>query len=103
MDPISRSRRTILIAGAAMLIGSLVPARSIAGDFRYEPGSGENWPQNVVREVQRRLQADGYDPGPIDGVYGPKTARAIANFQASHGAPPDGKISDELLDALGVN
>ena len=36
----------------------------------------------------------GYDPGPADGIYGPKSARALKNFQNDHGLPATG-IPDE--------
>lgn len=35
-----------------------------------------------IREIQARLKALGYDPGPIDGVPGRLTAAAVARFQA---------------------
>ena len=28
-------------------------------------------------EIQKRLKRNGYDPGPIDGIMGPKTRRAL--------------------------
>lgn len=33
--------------------------------------------RGVVTELQRYLAIKGYDPGPIDGVYGPSTRRAL--------------------------
>lgn len=40
--------------------------------------------QTVIR-VQQALKAKGYDPGPIDGIVGPKTNAAMVTFQMSHG------------------
>lgn len=51
-------------------------------------------------EVQRRLNALGFDAGYPDGVYGPKTRRAIADFQRSLGRRGDGKISSEEIAIL---
>ena len=28
-------------------------------------------------EIQKRLKRNGYDPGPIDGIMGPKTRKAL--------------------------
>ena len=42
-------------------------------------------PDRVVVDVQVQLQRDGYYAGPIDGVLGPVTRRAITAFQADHG------------------
>lgn len=36
-------------------------------------------------DIQRRLKALGYDPGPLDGVMGRKTTAAIAAFQEAEG------------------
>jgi hypothetical protein len=38
-----------------------------------------------TRQVQRQLAKRGYDPGPVDGVAGPKTQRALRQFQQSQG------------------
>jgi hypothetical protein len=53
-----------------------------------------------VKEAQRLLAGLGYDPGPIDGQYGEKTANAIIAFQRSIGVAPDGWIDGELLSHL---
>ncbi len=36
-----------------------------------------------VTFVQKRLKALGFDPGPVDGIYGARTRTAVAKFQAS--------------------
>lgn len=38
-----------------------------------------------VERIQRALLRAGFDPGPIDGLRGPKTDAAIVAFKASHG------------------
>ena len=35
-----------------------------------------------VREVQRALAAAGFDPGPIDGIMGPRTKLALRKYVA---------------------
>ena len=54
----------------------------------------------VLEGVQAKLAALGYDPGPADGVIGPKTRAAIRAFQADAGLPMDGQMSDQLIEAL---
>ena len=36
-----------------------------------------------IREVQQALTVAGYDPGPIDGVMGPRTRVAIRKYVAA--------------------
>ena len=51
-------------------------------------------------EVQQRLAALGYAPGPVDGIIGANTRNAVRRFQASAGLVPDGFTTKGLLDRL---
>lgn len=55
---------------------------------------------NMVLEIQQGLKNLGYNPGPIDGIYGNKTKRGIKAFQRDAGMNPDGKPSQSVLDAI---
>jgi SpoIID/LytB domain protein len=50
--------------------------------------------------VQLFLTSRGFDPGPIDGAYGDKTANAIRSYQASVGLGQTGSINDELINKI---
>jgi S1-C subfamily serine protease len=52
-----------------------------------------------ITSIQRRLASIGYDPGPADGILGPKSRAAIRAFQAREGLPVNGVASDSLLAA----
>jgi peptidoglycan hydrolase-like protein with peptidoglycan-binding domain len=39
-------------------------------------------PSSHVREVQEALQQSGYNPGPIDGIMGPRTKAALRRYIA---------------------
>ncbi|MDD5495848.1 MAG: peptidoglycan-binding domain-containing protein [Candidatus Omnitrophica bacterium] len=43
-------------------------------------------------EVQMALAKAGFYTGPIDGKIGPKSKRAIVEFQKAKGLKPDGKV-----------
>lgn len=53
-------------------------------------------------DVQRRLKARGYYRGVVDGVVGPGTRAAIADYQADHGLQPDGRMTQQVIDSLGL-
>jgi N-acetyl-anhydromuramyl-L-alanine amidase AmpD len=53
-----------------------------------------------VLDAQRRLQAAGFDPGPLDGVFGPKTLGAVIAFQRSRGVTADGIVGPRTWAAL---
>ncbi|RIL07505.1 MAG: hypothetical protein DCC71_02875 [Proteobacteria bacterium] len=55
-----------------------------------------------VDAVQRALAREGFDPGRPDGVFGPRTAGAVARFQRARGLVVDGEVGPETAGALGV-
>ena len=55
-----------------------------------------------VLTVQKKLQAMGFDPGPIDGIFGSKTTSAVRRFQEKHGLQVDGIVGPETGGALGM-
>ena len=55
----------------------------------------------LVVWVQKALARRGYYHGPIDGLIGKGTRRAILAYRADHGLPVISRIDNKLLDALG--
>ncbi len=53
-----------------------------------------------VSSAQGLLTAQGADPGPIDGIFGPKTDEVTKAFQAGHGLAVDGIIGPNTWKAL---
>jgi tetratricopeptide (TPR) repeat protein/peptidoglycan hydrolase-like protein with peptidoglycan-binding domain len=53
--------------------------------------------------VQSRLAEFGFDPGPADGISGPRTRAAIEAFRASHGLAAGKGITTVLLNDLGIS
>ncbi len=51
-------------------------------------------------DIQRALKRSGFDPGPLDGLIGPLTRRAVAAFEAKHGLKSDGEPDEDFLQAL---
>jgi hypothetical protein len=63
-------------------------------------------PTGWVTFLQQRLQFKGFDPGPIDGIFGPRTEAAVKAAQTWGGATVDGVVGNQtwgvLHDAFGV-
>ncbi len=55
-----------------------------------------------VMELQTSLHDAGYNSGPIDGVYGPITTRAVAAYQSDRNMSGNGKLTAETLRKLRV-
>lgn len=75
--------------GFAILAPTLFGVMLAAGEWAQEPVSAPPAaaPQagptpEHVREVQRALAKAGYDPGPIDGIFGPRTKAALRMYIA---------------------
>ena len=59
-------------------------------------------PDQVTVNVQEQLAAAGYYDGPIDGVLGPMTREAIANYQADNGLAVTSAIDEPTLATMGL-
>ncbi len=57
-------------------------------------------PMQTVVGVQKRLHELGFDPGPVDGVWGPKTQESLKEFQRRNGFEATGRADQETLDRL---
>lgn len=55
-----------------------------------------------IRQVQEHLKAAGFDPGPIDGILGPRTKATLRQYQAAHGLPVTGVLDEATRKWLGV-
>jgi localization factor PodJL len=62
----------------------------------------ENERQVLIKTIQTLLADQGYDPGPADGRVGPKTVKAVKDYQRTAGVPPNGQIDNSLLASLTV-
>ena len=83
--------------GLAILAQVTVGVMLAAGEWANEPGSSPPAvtaaarpaaaPQarptaEHVRELQQALANAGYDPGPVDGIFGPRTKSALRKYVA---------------------
>lgn len=65
-------------------------------------GGGGGGGNENTRKVQEALKDKGQDPGPIDGVMGPKTKAAIKAYQSANKMKPTGRLDAETAKSLGV-
>jgi len=108
------SRVTILAAaltvGAAPLWAQIGPRSepgrtgpSAPGAIDTPPGSvGTTTSNEDVRRLQQALKDKGLDPGPINGVMGPKTQEAVRAFQQRQGLNATGRLDPQTQSALGL-
>jgi peptidoglycan hydrolase-like protein with peptidoglycan-binding domain len=87
----------IAFAAPAMSPTPCPAARPAAEEVEVDPA--------LIREIQFMLLRLGMDPGPIDGIVGPKTTKAFLTFVERSGMPVQplvngGRIPDTLLARL---
>lgn len=94
------------LAAALLLAGGLPASAENHGGPGAAPAAGIAQPaparldrQGLI-DLQWQLALHGYDPGPADGVAGPRTAAAIRRYQADAGLQVDGEPDRALLDHL---
>jgi Putative peptidoglycan binding domain len=72
------------------------PAETIPEDERLElESTGDS-----VEQLQVTLKELGFDPGPVDGDFGPLTQAAVVAFQTANGLDPDGVVGSITAGAL---
>ena len=59
-------------------------------------------PDQVIANVQATLQQEGYYHGEVDGMLGPYTREALANYQRHHGLNVTSAIDRPTLESLGM-
>jgi peptidoglycan hydrolase-like protein with peptidoglycan-binding domain len=96
------------IAAASLLGAATLPATSQV-KLKESPDitnlnmdAVPNLGRDIVRKIQATLEAKGFDPGPIDGVIGPKTRAAVRKYQDHFGIKASGEIDNQTLFALGT-
>jgi len=88
--------------------GFWYPAWGYDPGYSYYPYDGPIYgynnlpPDQVVANVQSALQEQGYYHGEVDGLLGPLTRAAIADYQRDHGLYITSAVDEPTLASLGM-
>jgi N-acetylmuramoyl-L-alanine amidase len=55
-----------------------------------------------VSELQSRISSLGFDPGKIDGIFGPVTEQAVLEFQHNRTLAEDGKVGPAVVTEISL-
>jgi hypothetical protein len=80
------SKRCWFVMG---MLGLMLGPAVVAAPFDWRMG-----------QAQERLKTAGFNPGPIDGLFGPQTRAALRRYQASQGLPVTGALDEASQQAL---
>jgi hypothetical protein len=87
----------IVAASIAVLLGGSI------GEGLARPSREAAPPApRFVREAQRALRDLGYQPGPLDGVVGPRTKAALAKYQQAERIQVTGRLDSETMVRLDI-
>jgi peptidoglycan hydrolase-like protein with peptidoglycan-binding domain len=56
-----------------------------------------------VKQLQQRLQQQGFNPGVADGIFGAATQTAVIAFQKAKGISPDGIVGEKTWTTLNLS
>lgn len=71
-----------------------------AGDFQTQWGNVGTMYRSDIQAMQKRMQAQGYDVGKVDGLPGFKTRRSIGLWQSKNGMAPTCFTQPELVKSI---
>ena len=66
------------------------------------PGTSPQPAPRYVRDAQRALRDLGYEPGPVDGVVGPRTREALVRYQRAERIAVTGRLDPETMVRLDI-
>lgn len=98
-DAIMKYNRSTAYAMAVSLLSEEAAGRSGAVTTAW-PRDDRPLTLDERKALQRGLAERGYSPGPIDGIIGAGTKRALRAWQRDTGLPADGYASAAVLNAL---
>ena len=94
-----QKKRLCALLCTILLLNTLVLAfAQSALAVSYRPGDSGS----AVTTIQTKLKRWGYFDGPVDGIYGSKTSKAVRSFQRKNGLTADGVAGPATLKALGM-
>ena len=103
------NNRVVFVYGGwyAWNAGYWIPAWGYAANAYYAydgPIYGYNNlpPDQVIANVQTALQQQGYYQGEVDGLLGPQTRSAVADYQRANGLAETAAIDQPTLESLGM-
>lgn len=97
-------KRMVVLAAIALVVGvaaitmstlSVTNAASCAETVLKKGSRG-----SCVSDLQKRLNNAGYNAGPVDGVFGPKTRAGVISYQKAKNLQVDGVAGPETWGSL---
>src|SRR6476646_9693583 len=83
-----------VLLAALMSVGGAAPGSAAEPKLRLGSSGA------AVRVLQQSLAVKGFDPGPVDGRFGPRTRRAVVAYQRANRLTVDGIVGPQTWGRL---
>ncbi|MNS02526.1 Spore cortex-lytic enzyme precursor [compost metagenome] len=98
---IQREIESLIAQFTAKLAPAPAPAPAVPTSVTGQPKLSLGAQGPAVKDLQQALKTHGFDPGPVDGDFGPRTRGAVVAFQQARGLLVDGLVGPQTWGALG--
>jgi peptidoglycan hydrolase-like protein with peptidoglycan-binding domain len=105
--------RAIVLGGGIALLAN--PVWADGGSYSHDKNQHQavqertehsqdvsSFDQQQIMQLQQALQERGVEPGSIDGIMGPQTRQALAQFQRENNLQPTGALNERTAEKLGL-
>jgi peptidoglycan hydrolase-like protein with peptidoglycan-binding domain len=90
----------VLIISLLGLLPTIVDAAGPGSTGEQAPEQRGLLTKDQIRLAQERLKAEGFDPGPVNGVLNPHTETALRQYQEKQGIAVSGSLDEATLREL---
>jgi len=87
----------VLIISLLGLLPFVVDAAGPSPTSEQAPEQRRLLTKDQIQLAQERLKAEGFDPGPVNGVLNPQTEAALQRYQEKQGIPVSGALDEATL------
>jgi membrane-bound lytic murein transglycosylase B len=87
---------SVLYALSVGLMADKFIAKNLLADMPNEP----NLKKDDIKFIQKYLNNNGFNAGPVDGVLGSKTQNAVRNYQKTNNLVVDGYVGFKVLENM---
>lgn len=96
-----QAAQNVIVEPAQSLASEPIPATAAIPDTAEKSAATVmKVSQDRNKDIQKALKAAGFYTGTIDGKIGPRTKKAIIDFQKANGLKADGKCGPKTLAVL---
>jgi peptidoglycan hydrolase-like protein with peptidoglycan-binding domain len=90
----------VLIISLVGLLPTVVDAAGTSPTGEQAPEQRRLLTKDQIQLAQERLKAEGFDPGPVNGMLSPQTEAALRRYQEKQGIPVSGALDEATVREL---